>query len=85
MCFCIDRLFLRANTLTGIGDFEPRRCGQDPLACVRAGVKAVFVDLRWENVSHGENEAKQPGDQDRHDDLGAKTRHERRVDFQSNA
>lgn len=62
---------LHANTLTGIWDFEPRCCCQDPLACVRAGVEAILVDLRWENISHGEDEAQQPGDQDRHDDLGA--------------
>lgn len=71
-CVSFKQLFLHANTLTGIGDFEPRCCCQDPLACVRAGVETVFVDLRWENISYGKNEAQQPGDQDRHDDLDAK-------------
>lgn len=65
------QLFLHAFALTGIWDFEPGRCRQDPLACVRAGVEAVLVDLRWENIGHSKNEAQQPGDQDGHDDLGA--------------
>lgn len=71
------QLLLQVNTLTGIWDFEPWCCRQDPLTRVRSGVEAVLVDLRWENVGHGKNEAQQPGHQDRHDDLGAKTRQDR--------
>lgn len=57
------------NTLTGIWDLKPWCCSKDSLACICAGIEAVFVYLRWENVSHGENETQQPWHQDGHDDL----------------